>query len=84
MIAWHKVSIGPERHDHFGSGSGLTPGLFSGQPKPRLYDCVLEVLRSLTFHNTTHRRELAERDLIRFLTHLAVDENVAGSTQNRS
>jgi hypothetical protein len=67
-------------------------GLFLGQPTPRLYDCVVEALRSwhcsrrteeaylhwirrfLAFHSGTHPRELAESDVNRFLSHLAVDQ----------
>ena len=77
-------------------------GLFPGQPTPRLYDCVVEALRSrhysrrseeaylhwirrfLAFHGGTHPRELAESDVNRFLTRLAVSENVAASTQNQA
>ena len=77
-------------------------GLFPGQPAPRLYDRVVEVLRTwhysrgteeaylhwirrlLLFHNGTHPRELAENDINRFLTHLAIREKVAASTQNRA
>ncbi len=75
-------------------------GMLPGQPMPRLYDRVVEVLRArhysrrteqayihgirrfVVFHNRTHRRELA--DVNRFLTHLAVKENVAASTQNQA
>jgi integrase len=77
-------------------------GLFPGQSAPRLYDRVLEVLRTrhysrrteeaylhwirrfLLFHNGTHPRELAENDVSGFLTHLAVGEKVAASTQNQA
>ena len=77
-------------------------GLFPGQPAPRLYDRVVEVLRArhysrrteeayvhwirrfLGFHPGRHPRELAEGDVNRFLTHLAVRENVAASTQNQA
>ena len=76
--------------------------LLPGQPTPRLYDRVVEVLRSrhysrrteeaylhwirrfLLFHNGTHPRKLAESDVNRFLTHLAVSANVAASTQNQA
>lgn len=76
--------------------------LFPGQPSPRLYDRVVEVLRArhysrrteeayiywmrrfLLFQNRRHPRELAEGDVNRFLTHLAVNENVAASTQNQA
>lgn len=75
--------------------------MFPGQPAPRLYDRVVEVLRArhysrrtekayvhwirrfLLFHDGKHPRELAEADVNRFLTHLAVRENVAASTQNQ-
>lgn len=42
------------------------------------------IRRFLLFHNGTHPRELVESDLNRFLTHLAVGENVAASTQNQA
>jgi len=77
-------------------------GLFSGQPRPRLYDRVIEVLcvhhyslrterayvgwirRFILFHRPRHPRELSEADANRFLTHLAVKEHVAASTQNQA
>jgi hypothetical protein len=64
--------------------------MFPGQPTPRLYDRVVEVLRTrhysrrteqayihwirrfILFHARAHPRELAEGDVNRFLTHLAV------------
>ena len=42
------------------------------------------IRRFILFHNRTHPRELAEGDVNRFLTHLAVKENVAASTQNQA
>jgi len=36
--------------------------------------------RYIQFHRRQHPRELAERDVNRFLTHLAVKEHVAAST----
>jgi hypothetical protein len=33
-------------------------GLFSGQPKPRLYDCVLEALRSRPYSRRTEEAYL--------------------------
>ncbi len=77
-------------------------GLFLVQPIPRLYDRMVEVLRTrhysrrteqayvhwirrfILFHAPTHPRELAEGDVNRFLTHLAMKENVASSTQNQA
>ena len=91
-------------------------GLFPDQAAPRLYDHVVEVLRTkhysrrteeaygwwrcarrgrqeclpyrirryILFHNHTHPRQLAEGDVNRFLTHLAVKQNVAASTQNEA
>ena len=84
------------------AAGGRSPlGLFLGQPTPRLYDCVVEALRSrhysrrteeaylhwirrfLAFHNSTHPRQFAEKDLNRFLTHLAIRENVAAHRTRR-
>ena len=90
-------------------------GLFPNQPAPRLYDRMVEVLRTrhysrrtayrragtpachaarsatlhwirhfLLFHNGAHPREMAEGDVNRFLTHLAVQKNVAASTENQA
>jgi hypothetical protein len=77
-------------------------GLFPGGSTPRLYDRVVELLRTrhysrrteearlhwirrfLLFHKGTHPRELAENDVNGFLTHLAVGEKVAASTQNQA
>jgi site-specific recombinase XerD len=76
--------------------------LFLGQPTPRLYDSVVEALRSrhysrrteeaylhwirrfLAFHGGIHPRELAKSEVNRFLTHLAISQNVAASTQNQA
>jgi site-specific recombinase XerD len=38
----------------------------------------------LALHNGTHPREMAEMDVSRFPTHLAVGANVAASTQNQA
>ena len=77
-------------------------GLFVDEPKPRLYDRIVEVLRVrhysrrteeaythwigryVKFHRHRHPRRLAERDVNAFLTHLAVVEQVAASTQNQA
>jgi integron integrase len=40
--------------------------------------------RFVRFHEHQHPRQLAEGDLNRFLTHLAVKEHVSGSTQNQA
>jgi integron integrase len=42
------------------------------------------ICRYITFHRNEHPRQLAEKDVNRFLTSLAVDENVAASTQNQA
>ncbi len=42
------------------------------------------IRRFLLFHNGTPPRKLAENDLNRFLTHLAIGEKVAASTQNQA
>ena len=77
-------------------------GLFPGQPEPRLYDRVVETLRTrhysrrreeayvhwirrfILFHHARHPRELATGDMNRFLTHLAMEQNVAASTQKQA
>lgn len=77
-------------------------GLFPNQGTPRLYDCIIEVLRVrhysrrteeayvhwirqyIEFHQHRHPRQLAEDDVNRFLTSLAVQEHVAASTQNQA
>ena len=45
---------------------------------------VAWVRRFIVFHEHRHPRELAEADLNRFLTYLAVEEHVAASTQNQA
>jgi integron integrase len=60
------------------AGGGGPIGLFPGEPY------VHWMRRFLAFHKGTHPRELAESDVNRFLTHLAVRENVAASTQNQA
>lgn len=42
------------------------------------------VRRYIDFHDRLHPRELAEDEVNRFLTHLAVKEHVAASTQNQA
>ncbi|MEQ8847134.1 integron integrase [Botrimarina sp.] len=42
------------------------------------------VRRYIGFHDRRHPRELAEDEVNRFLTHLAVEEHVAASTQNQA
>lgn len=50
----------------------------------RSEEACLRWIRRFLFHKGTHPRELAESNLNRFLTHLAVSENVAASTQNQA
>lgn len=80
------------------AAGGRSPlGLFPGQPdrvvealRSRHYSHRTEraylhwIRRFLAFHDGTHPRELAEKDLNRFLTHLAIGETVAASTQNQA
>ncbi len=40
--------------------------------------------RYILFHNKRHPQEMGEKEISRFLTHLAVKENVAASTQNQA
>jgi len=42
------------------------------------------IKRFILFHNKRHPRELGEAEVNQFLTHLAVKENVAASTQNQA
>jgi hypothetical protein len=42
---------------------------------------LCSIRRFFLFHNGTHPRELAENDVNRFLTHLAVGEKVAASSE---
>jgi site-specific recombinase XerD len=41
------------------------------------------IRRFILFHHKRHPNEMREREITEFLTHLAVDKGVAGSTQNR-
>jgi len=74
-------------------------GLFPDKPAPRLYDRIVEVLRVRHYSRRTekayvhwigrynrgrHPRELAEAQVNSFLSHLAVKEHVAASTQNQA
>jgi integron integrase len=40
--------------------------------------------RFIIFHNKRHPSEMGEKEISQFLTHLAVDQNVASSTQNQA
>ncbi len=42
------------------------------------------VKRFIYFHNKRHPREMGAREVSAFLTHLAVNRNVAPSTQNQA
>ncbi|GAB4227049.1 MAG: hypothetical protein Kow0049_06830 [Stanieria sp.] len=42
------------------------------------------IKRYILFHNKRHPREMSGREIEEFLTHLAVEENVAASTQNQA
>ena len=42
------------------------------------------VRRSILFHAKRHPTEMGEREITAFLTYLAVEKNVAASTQNQS
>jgi len=46
--------------------------------------CVGWVRRFIHFHNKRHPAEMGESEISQFLTHLAVAENVAASTQNQA
>jgi integron integrase len=42
------------------------------------------IRRFILFHHKRHPNEMREREITEFLTHLAVDKGVAGSTQNQA
>ena len=42
------------------------------------------IVRYVKFHKLTHPNELEESDIVAFLNYLAVQRNVAGSTQNQA
>jgi site-specific recombinase XerD len=42
------------------------------------------IKRYLLFHQKKHPREMGEEEIKSFLTHLAVDKNVAAATQNQA
>jgi site-specific recombinase XerD len=45
---------------------------------------VYWIRRYILFHNKRHPKDMAEAELEAFLTHLAVEEDVAASTQNQA
>lgn len=52
---------------------------------PRTVEAYTDwVRRYVRFHHGRHPRQLGERDLTAFLSHLAVDRRVAASTQNQA
>lgn len=42
------------------------------------------MIRHIHFHNKRHPKDMGVPEIEAFLTHLAVEENVAGSTQNQA
>lgn len=42
------------------------------------------VKRFVLFHNLTHPKKIREREVVEFLNHLAMERNVAASTQNQA
>lgn len=42
------------------------------------------IVRFIKFNGTTHPRQMGRQEIERFLTHLACNKNVAGSTQNQA
>jgi len=45
---------------------------------------LLWARRYIVFHHKRHPRDMGEREINEFLTHLAVDQHVAASTQNQA
>ena len=46
--------------------------------------CVYWAKRFILYHNKRHPKDMGEKEIGEFLTHLAVEENVAASTQNQA
>ncbi|MFT0787893.1 site-specific integrase, partial [Synechococcus sp. H55.10] len=44
----------------------------------------LQIRRYILFHNKRHPKEMGGEQINAFLTHLAVEERVAASTQNQA
>lgn len=42
------------------------------------------VVRFVRYHNLSHPKDLKEKDVVNYLNHLAIDLNVAASTQNQA
>jgi site-specific recombinase XerD len=42
------------------------------------------VRRFILFHGKRHPRDMAEQEIVEFLTHLAIKQNVSASTQNQA
>ena len=42
------------------------------------------VRRFILFHGKRHPRDMAEQEIVEFLTHLATKQNVSASTQNQA
>ena len=42
------------------------------------------IKRVIIFHNKRHTRDMGEKEITEFLTHLAVREHVSSSTQNQA
>jgi len=42
------------------------------------------IIRFIRFHNLNHPENLEEKDIVKFLNHLALSQNVAASTQNQA
>jgi site-specific recombinase XerD len=42
------------------------------------------IIRFIRFHNLNHPENLKEKDIVKFLNHLALSQNVAASTQNQA
>jgi hypothetical protein len=64
-----------------GSGSRNCPGeTYESANGPGL--CLLK--RFILFHNKTHPSNLGTEEISAFLSHLAIDQRVAASTQNQA
>lgn len=49
-----------------------------------LFYCITPPKRYILFHNKKHPQDTGEKEIFQYLTHLAVNMNVAAATQNQA
>jgi len=60
----------------------MLSGLSTILIKQRIY--IYWIRRYILFHNKRHPKDMRSKEIEEFLTHLAVNENVAASTKNQA